>query len=431
MSVTSTSQNTTSTFQAPGSAAQPQVEGIRHRVLPTAPSPSQIRPARATANSRELDPMQADFFFRGLQGQVELIEREMAEGTTPSMEFLFHVRTRIMQITEGRSLESSSSAGLSRFVYPEERDVQNLLARVMEIYRRMDHLLRDPGVRRESRDPTVGQSTEPHVYLATSPSGYQAFIMPPREGRMPPPFEQRQPIGIRSIGAQPIGAQPIGAQPIGAQPIGAPPIGAQPQQPHNGHQAVMNQHRQQNEPANAGAFARHFRRIWLFVRLYFFIYMISESGTWTRILFVTLAALVALFSDSQLPQLLYGAIVAPVLRHLEALAHMGGPAEQPAQAAVDGFWEYFWRAERAVVLLLASLVPGIGERQVRARNAAEAEAEAERLRRNAAAAEAETARVNEEAERARERGEHESEERGEERREDRSEDRRDNERELP
>lgn len=403
MSISSTSQNTTSSFQAPGGAAQPQVEGIRHRALPTTPSPSQTRPARATANSQELDPMQADVLFRGLQGQVELIERDLAEGTTPSMEFLFHVRTRIMQITEGRPLESSSSAGLSHYVYPEEREVQQLLARVMEIYRRMDHLLQDPGMRRESRDTTVTPSTEPHVYLATSPNGYQALIMQPREGRMPPPPDQRRPIGARPIGAQ--------------------PIGPQPQQPNDGRQAVMNHQRQQNEPANAGAFARHFRRIWLFVRLYFFIYMISESGTWTRILFVTLAAFAALFSDSQLPQLLYGAIVAPILRHLEALAHMGGPAEQPARAAVDGFWEYFWRAERAVVLLLASLVPGIGERQVRARNAAEAEAEAERLRQNAAAAEAETARVNEEAERARERGEHVSE--------DRSEDRRDNERELP
>ncbi|KAJ5673460.1 hypothetical protein N7507_002587 [Penicillium longicatenatum] len=394
MPVLSTSQNTTS-FQAPGGAAQPQVEGIRHRALPTTPSPNQTRPARATANQRELDPMQADIFFRGLQGQVELLEREMAEGITPSMELLFHVRTRIMQITEGRPLESSSSAGLSRFVYPEERDVQQLLARVMEIYRRMDHLLQGPGVRRETRDTTVIPSTEPHVYLATSPNGYQALVMQPREGRIPPPSEHRPPIG----------AQP--------QP--------QPHQPNNGRHAIMNQQRQQNGPANVGAFGSYFRRVWLFVRLYFFIYMISESGTWTRILFVTLAVLVAVFSDSQLPQLLYGAIVAPMLRHLEALAHMGGPAEQPARAAVDGFWEYFWRAERAVVLLLASLIPGIGERQVRARNAAEAEAE--RLRLNAAAAEAEMARVNEEGERARERGEHISEETGQVRHE--------NERELP
>ncbi|KAJ5535845.1 hypothetical protein N7513_009031 [Penicillium frequentans] len=427
MPISSTNQNTTSSFQAPGGAAQPQVEGVRHRVLSATPSPSQTRPARATANSRELDPMQADVFFRGLQGQVELIEREMAEGITPSMEFLFHVRTRITQITEGRPLESSSSAGLSRYVYPEERDVQQLLARVMEIYRRMDQLLQDPSVRRESRGTTVTPSTEPHVYLATSPNGYQALIMQPREGRLPPP-EPRHPLGVRPIGVQHIGAQLTGAHQTGAHQTGAHHTGAQPQQHNDGRQAVLNQQRQQNEPVNAGAFGRHFRRIWLFVRLYFFIYMISESGTWTRILFVTLAAFVALFSDSQLPQLLYGAIVAPVLRHLEALAHMGGPAEQPARAAVDGFWEYFWRAERAVVLLLASLVPGIGERQVRARNAAEAEAE--RLRQNAAA-EAETARANEEAERARDRGEHMSEHLGEDRSEDRSEDRRDDERELP
>ncbi|KAJ6111008.1 hypothetical protein N7486_003243 [Penicillium sp. IBT 16267x] len=398
--VTSTSQNTTAFYQTSGGAAQLQVEGIRHRALPTTPSPTQTRPARATANSRGLHPMQGVLYpgsLQGLQEQVELIERGMAEGITPSMEDLFHIRTHILRITEGHNLESSSSEGSFRYVSREERDVQQLLARVMAIYRRMDHLLQDPGVRRDSPDTTVTPSTEPQVYLATSPNGYQALIMQPREGRIPPPPEYRHPME--------------------SQPQPQP----RPQQPDDVRHAVMNQQRQQNEPVNAGAFARHFRRVWLFVRLYFFIYMISESGTWTRILFVTLAVLVALFSDSQLPQRLYGVIIAPILRHLEALAHMGGPAEQPARAAVDGFWEYFWRAERAVVLLLASLVPGIGERQVRARNAAEAEAE--RLRQNAAAVEAERARVDEEQERARGRGEYMNQDRGEGRLE--------NERELP
>jgi hypothetical protein len=67
---------------------------------------------------------------------------------------------------------------------------------------------------------------------------------------------------------------------------------------------------------------------------------------------------------------------------------MGGPADQstqrpnqagenrdnPApQGMLGEIIHFLRRAERSIVLLLASLVPGIGERQVEARNAAEAE----------------------------------------------------------
>jgi len=152
-------------------------------------------------------------------------------------------------------------------------------------------------------------------------------------------------------------------------------------------QAVINNQRRQDAQANAPGIGHHLSRLWLFIRLYLFCYMISAPGSWTRILFVFGALLISLLSDTDIPQMLHGLIVQPVQRHLERLAHMGGPGQPTARddGARNGFLgeilDYFRRTERSIVLLLASLVPGVGERQVEARNAAEAEAE--RVRREA------------------------------------------------
>lgn len=158
---------------------------------------------------------------------------------------------------------------------------------------------------------------------------------------------------------------------------------------------VNNQQRQQiGNAANPPGIGRFMSRVWLFIRLYFFCYVISAPGTWTRIFFVIAALLISALSDTDVPQMLHGIIVQPLQRHLERLAHMGGPgqpADNPPQNHILGeILDYLRRAERSIVLLLASLVPGIGERQVEARNAAEAEARnaAEAEARNAAEAEA-------------------------------------------
>lgn len=264
---------------------------------------------------------------------------------------------------------------------PGVSDVERLLEQVHGICDRVDRFIAD-----NHSSPRPTPTSMPQVYLATSPSGhYHGLIMQPEAmTRAPPTIQWSNLHQMAAVGGHNVAS-------MTAQPNFAP-AGAQPNEAgvvqNVVRQAVINQQRRQNEPANAGAFARHVRRIWLFVRLYFFIYMISEPGTWTRVIFVALAALTALLSDSQLPQQLYGMLIAPIQRHLEGLAHAGGPAEQPARATAEDntnnqraaprnvtneIWDYLWRAERSIVLLLASLIPGVGERQVQARNAAEAE----------------------------------------------------------
>jgi hypothetical protein len=169
-------------------------------------------------------------------------------------------------------------------------------------------------------------------------------------------------------------------------------------------QVLLNQQRvQQNRQAGL---ARNARRAWLFIRLYFFCYLFSESGTWSRIIFVTLAVLISLLSETGLPQQFQQAVIAPVQRHLEGLVNVGGNEQIPplvprrggANITADnqgvqaqgvtgpgaeagmiphevppvGIQQRLRRVERSLALFFASLVPGVGERQVEASNAAQA-----------------------------------------------------------
>lgn len=159
--------------------------------------------------------------------------------------------------------------------------------------------------------------------------------------------------------------------------------------------------------------ARNVRRLWLFIRLYFFCYLLSEDGTWFRMFLVTFAVLTAALSETDVPRRFHRAVFDPIQRHLESLVPLERPRlrhtrsrqrDRLAQAAGIRPWgnrdgrtgdsetpdpsvpaqpnipergdteerpQGFRRVERAVALFLASLVPGIGERHIAARNAAE------------------------------------------------------------
>lgn len=318
--------------------------------------------------------------FISLRQEVEGVERQMNNGILPSAEVLFQLRTRLLNMQDERQQNPASR------IFIPDLHLQVLMDRIMALYHRVDQFTLQHQRAGVQANATSGTQTQPfntpsNIYLASSPTGYQALLVPP---------------GTIAVGPSSLLAPASSHQVEGASAGGpniAPVIGAQANPAGQAvvenvlRQAVMNQQRRRE--ANEPGAGRYLRRIWLFIRMYFFCYMISEPGTWTRIAFVALAVLIALLSDTDVPQQLHEMVVRPVQRHLEGLAHMGGPAAQAATAqdtrnpANDGprnifsaeIWDYLRRAERSIVLFLASLVPGIGERQVEARNAAEAEAE--------------------------------------------------------
>ncbi|KAJ5711908.1 hypothetical protein N7488_006064 [Penicillium malachiteum] len=242
---------------------------------------------------------------------------------------------------------------------------------------------------------------DPAAYTVTAPNGSRYLTLPPASGHLQPsvpgsPTTLRGPnLTAGHMEAPNVGSP--GQVPPTAGPNGDPAGGQQNNAgaPRNAvRQELVNQPRPRIQAVDGDA-GGALSRIWLFIRLYFFIYMITEPGTWTRTVFVTMALVFALAWSSDVTRQVYGMIVGPIQRHIERLALAGGPGEQPAAAtaenennqpapaqnAPDDIWQYLWRAERSLVLLLASLVPGIGERQVQARNAAEAEAERQRQER--------------------------------------------------
>jgi hypothetical protein len=174
------------------------------------------------------------------------------------------------------------------------------------------------------------------------------------------------------------------------------------------------------------------QRSWLFLRLYIFTFVLSEPGTWRRWFLLAVAVIVCLLPrENPLRDLtnrirahidgLVPIAAAPEQRQQGQAAQNGAQAADnngqarpaagvaaqqpsPGQAAARIIRQNqerqnhgivrdtIFRVERAMALFLASLVPGVGERHVRARE--EARREAERIENERLAAE--NARVAEE-----------------------------------
>ena len=189
---------------------------------------------------------------------------------------------------------------------------------------------------------------------------------------------------------------------------------------------------QANANANNEILRNILNRIWTFIKLYFVIFMFTEPGTWFRWICLILAGLMSAMPsapvfrgftarlqaniDGFLQPPAPPAPAPPLRQQIEGQRQEGGPpatdaamppnnsgargqaagpdpaataarlVQEHRQRHLDVLREAFGRAERAVGLFIASLIPGVGERHVRARE--EARREVERVER-----ERETARV--------------------------------------
>lgn len=322
-----------------------------------------------------------------LQAQIALCESQLSRGQSPALEHIVNLRTQLLNLLDEQYRNP---------LIPRDGVVASLLSRVFNLYNRADQLRvaqsRSAPVQDNSVSSSPQMTSDPSrapLYLLTSPDGYQGIVASPRGAETIHTMFPTPPVQIP------------GAENDHGHPPGLPP-NHDPAFLHNVvRQVVLNQ--PAGHQANIG-FARHLRRIWLFMRLYFFCYMFSEPGTWTRILLVTLAVLASLLSETGVPQQLYGMIVTPVQRHIESLVQIAPDRNtRPEQRATDGTAprggrvagpDLLRRMERSVALFVASLVPGVGERHVEVRNAAEAaeRARAEEQRRQDDGQEANAAR---------------------------------------
>ncbi|KAJ5704083.1 hypothetical protein N7493_011221 [Penicillium malachiteum] len=367
-----------------GDQSSNPTSNLRNQMYPgSIPSVNNVRDPSAQDNWGSNTAHTLDAHLQRLSNQLRIAQAAMANSARIADEARAHIVTDYLRT-------QNTTQTTREFRYPNEPIRSNPF---------INSSLTDPATLILTRDGPLPQ--DPAAYTVTAPNGSRYLTLPPGSGRLRPsvpgsltifrgpnhPAGHMETPNVGSTGQAPPPAGPNGPAARGQQNHAGVPQNVV-------RQELVNQPRPRIQAVDGDA-GGALRRIWLFIRLYFFIYMITEPGTWTRTVFVTMAVVVALAWSSDVTRQVYGMMVGPIQRHIERLALAGGPGEQPvaataengnnqpapAENAPDDIWQYLWRAERSLVLLLASLVPGIGERQVQARNAAEAEAERQRQER--------------------------------------------------
>ncbi|KAL2833941.1 hypothetical protein BJY01DRAFT_90024 [Aspergillus pseudoustus] len=354
---------------------EPSAAGIR-TTAPFVATPTS--PHSASAGEIQL-PSDVQSRLRLLKQYISLAEEQLNCGISPSIDHVIQLRTHLFKLLDDQLQRPLSERG--------ER-LEPLISRVFEISSRADYL-------RQRHLLTVHPSSsraEAPMYLLSSPNGYKAVVAAAAASSSSNAAAVLRPMSWTSGTTPPATAPVPNTQPNAEAAVMENVV----------RQAVLNQ-----RPAAEGqlSLGRNLRRLWLFVRLYFFCFMFSPAGSWTRIIYVALAVVASMLSETSVPRRMYDLILAPVQRHLEGLVHFlpeeefppapqntegtGDEAATSQQAGVRNGREANWtaglhhsirRVERSAALFIASLVPGVGERHIEVRNAAEAAHNAELAR---------------------------------------------------
>ncbi|KAK2873522.1 hypothetical protein FQN49_002300 [Arthroderma sp. PD_2] len=283
---------------------------------------------------------------------------------------------------------------------PRDVPIEGWITRVSNLATRADQLRlmrvrnqNQSSSQRTSPNHSVASSSSRNTpYLVVSPSGYQGIIIPPTNSHpasvsrattthfLPPALSFTPNAAARHVNIN-------------------PPLNPAFLHPRNRNGVII----------RGATLVRAIRAIWLFIRLYFFCYILSDSGSWLRVFLVTLAVAWACLSETDIPQQIRRNVFTPVRRHIEGLLPVEPVPAQPPRGRQDandeqvgalrrrtgsrprtneqeapqargtytGFWQRNRAIERGIALFLASLVPGISERQIATMNAANAARENE------------------------------------------------------
>ena len=410
--------------------------GLRQRGTsrPNSSTPGASAPGTPTANTQVPDqrrnpreqgsstPSPPDLRIQLIQSNLLSMELAMNLGTVPPEPVQEQTRTLLLSIATTIDQQQYQQLEIRRSM---------LFERASTMRRNQDAQMNRVAEELASQR-SEQRSEESAVYLLSSPSGPQALVVSP-SGNYTAPWPmpvapQVPPIGLpnppllNALQNGMIRAQQVhldAMQHGQAQHDGRPQIAngiqvfANPQQPQPHHLAPGQPLAQQDGQApNA---ARDIIRIiiplgghlWLLVRLFGFVYFFTHNASWQRTIFLSIVATVLFIAQTGLFQPLLQSIWDPIRRHAEALLPLAGnerPRREGAPAVNNGNAEGFQRRnreptpeeaaerllrereaqdgnflrqslrrmERAVALFVASLVPGVGERHIAAREAAEA-----------------------------------------------------------
>lgn len=262
------------------------------------------------------------------------------------------------------------------------------------------------------------------VYVLSSPSGPHALLVSPT-GFYTTPWQ------FNSLGAMSPHSvlQSTATAPVQTQAANSDNISINGQQPHVDEIQVAQRRQQAPPPADVAQGgqaqqqqqvnqARDLARVllplgghlWLLIRLFGFVYFFTAGAGWRRTILLGLIATLVFIAQTGIFRPVVQGIWDPIRRHAEGLVPLAayerpragvgdnrengdvtrmqprarGPTPRdPREAAerllqererqdVSFVRQSFRRMERAIALFVASLVPGVGERHIAAREAAEA-----------------------------------------------------------
>ena len=349
-----------------------------------------------------------------LQSNLSTIESSMAEGS-PAPDSVFNQAREMLQSIPDLSHDTQLSL---------RTRIDGLASRARQLRESLhNHLIREAqeqvASQRATQDPISSA-----VYILSSPSGPHALLVSPSgiyttpwhftsAGAIPPPFN-RHSIPQQS---QPQFAQQQQPRDNEIQTTQARQQAPPPTDAAQVAQAQAQAQQQQQQQVNQ---ARDLARIllplgghlWLMVRLFGFVYFFTAGAGWRRTILLGLAAVLVFAAQTGVFRPAIRGLWDPIQRHIEGLVPLAGNERRPPGAAGgddggnrtspqsasreptpqeaaerllrererrDGnlLRRGIRRTERAIALFVASLVPGVGERHIAAREAAEVARQAE------------------------------------------------------
>ena len=306
-----------------------------------------------------------------------------------------------------------------------QRRIDNLVERADYLRRNQPDIFVSEAHERAATQRGTQGAESSAVYVLSSPSGPQALLVSP-SGLYTAPwqFPALGAIIPQSFINQPANfatqIQPTTPNTLvhrhNAHTDTTQPAQMQQQAPQPADPAHVAQAQQQQQANQARDLARILLplggHLWLFIRLFGFVYFFTAGAGWYRTILLGLIATLVFVAQTGIFRPIVQGIWDPIRRHAEGLVPLAGnerprvgaagtrdnvnaPGTQPAnrdptpQDAAERLLrqrerqngnilrQSIRRAERAIALFVASLVPGVGERHIAAREAAEAARQAE------------------------------------------------------
>ncbi|WEW54708.1 hypothetical protein PRK78_000131 [Emydomyces testavorans] len=379
---------TSSSMDISNTNRQRSSRGPVHRTLSNTVNPT-TRPASTVYTTEAFQRESARLSI--LSQRILTMEEQIHHGIVPTIDEIARIRFQLFQMVDEQHRNP---------LKPREPALEGWIARVSSVATRADQIRvmkarQQQSSNQQSSSERVALDSAPSTasYLLTAPNGNQYMLMRQPDLHAPSILPPRTPRPTPNIPALVVGSN--------AAPVGPP--GLVTRVPANRvfrQPLVRRRYRRYVRPINLVAVVRS---IWLFIRLYFFSYLFSAGGSWLRTILVVTSAIIAIFSETEFPRRAQRFIFSPVQRHLENLLILDGqrapepravqaPDDEnipsantrdepvnrgqdqtvPAQTDQGIIREGLRSLERSVAIFLASFVPGLSERHIAARNAAEA-----------------------------------------------------------